>query len=148
MVINGVPEDVGEEEVLACCSKVGEVLRVKADKRRGDVFWVTFNDKKAARVASKRGLGFGAVKCKVVRVRPDFLLQDPQQEHRESATRAGEINKRAEDRGAKEKAASKSKASAHHQPRRTAIVLNLPQGVTQVLRLWRRPMRHMLTFPR
>ena len=52
--------------------KFGEVLRVKFDKRTPSSAWVTYKDKKAARVASRKGFSLAHARCKTVRVRPDI----------------------------------------------------------------------------
>ncbi|EKX33230.1 hypothetical protein GUITHDRAFT_148070 [Guillardia theta CCMP2712] len=71
VVVNEVPLSVQESEIMACANKIGEIIKVKQDKKQMSSWWVTFKEKKAARTASKHGMGFGPTHCKVVRVRPE-----------------------------------------------------------------------------
>ena len=42
MVVNGVPQGITEDVLLLEGRKFGEVLRVKLDRRKQGVAWVTF----------------------------------------------------------------------------------------------------------
>jgi len=78
VVINEVPLSVQEGDIISCACKIGEIVKIRQDKKLASSWWVTFKDKKAARAASKNGMGFGPVHCKVVRVRPEALLKGTQ----------------------------------------------------------------------
>lgn len=127
VVVNNVPPGTTHQEMEAAMEKHGEVSKVDPDKKSDTVWFVTYSDKTAARIASKKGARIGRALCKCVRVMPEGMKkaqgkdagpEDGEEEDDDEDGEGGGGSKPAQDKG-------------EHGKTLTVLVKKLPADATR-----------------